>query len=72
MNNVHPVFKAALKPWAPAKSAQPFLVSISGKEPLTVLATDSCEAISRAIQVMFDAEETCPPAGLTIHAERLQ
>lgn len=77
MNNVHPLFRQALAPFAPAQVVKaapvlrPFAVSIriAGKpEQINVLAFTSCDAICNAIDIFFDGEETMPAGGLEIEA----
>lgn len=76
MNNVHPLFRAAIAPFAPAPvkvspTLRPFEVSIRiAGEPQTVnvLAFTSCDAICNAIDIFFDGDEAMPADGLEIEA----
>lgn len=77
MNNVHPLFRAAIVPFAPdpvvkaAPTMRPFAVSIriAGKlEQINVLAFTSCDAICNAIDIFFDGEDPMPAGGLEIEA----
>ena len=76
MNNVHPLFRAAVAPFAPAPvkvapTMRPFEVSIRiGSKPqtLNVLAFTSCDAICKAIDIYFDGDEPMPADGLEIEA----
>lgn len=76
MNNVHPLFRDALAPFAPAKvkaapTMRPFAVSIriAGKpQTINVLAFTTCDAICKAIDIYFDGEEPMPADGLEIEA----
>lgn len=67
MNNVHPIFKAALASVAPRQrqkpSLKPFCVSIhfNGEDhELNTVAFTACDAITRAIDIFFDGEEAMP------------
>ncbi len=47
-----------------------YAVTISGfARPLTIAASCACDAITRAIELAFNPDEPCPPAGLTIKCE---
>lgn len=76
MNNVHPLFKAALAPVfsMAAVSVSPTLhafdvrIWINGElHELNVMAFTSCDAITKAIDIYFDGEEAMPE-GLEISA----
>lgn len=79
MNNVHPLFREALAPFAPAPvkispALRPFEVSIriSGKpQTINVLAFTTCDAICNAIDIFFDGNEPMPADGLEIEAHPL-
>lgn len=65
MNNIHPIFKAALAPVAPRPQSDlnPFSVSIrfNGQtHQLNTVAFTACDAITRAIDIFFDGEEVMP------------
>lgn len=77
MNNVHPLFRAAIAPLSPAPAVKvspvmrPFAVSIriAGKpQEINVLAFTSCDAICNAIDIFFDGDEPMPADGLEIEA----
>jgi hypothetical protein len=76
MNNVHPLFREALAPFAPAPvkvspALRPFEVSIriDGKpQTINVLAFTSCDAICNAIDMFFDGDEPMPADGLEVFA----
>lgn len=79
MNNVHPLFRDALAPFAPAPVKvspvlRPFAVSIriAGKpQTINVLAFTTCDAICNAIDIFFDGDEPMPADGLEIEAHPL-
>lgn len=72
MNNVHPLFRDALAPFAPAPvkvspAMRPFAVSIriAGKpQTINVLAFTTCDAID----IFFDGNDPMPADGLEIEA----
>ncbi|AEV24600.1 hypothetical protein Dsui_0180 [Azospira oryzae PS] len=79
MNNVHPLFRGVIAPFAPATTPavkvapglRPFAVSIriAGKpEVINVLAFTTCDAITTAIDIYFDGAEAMPTDGLEIEA----
>jgi hypothetical protein len=72
MQNIHPLFKSVLVPFAPPPPAmRPFVVRINvagHPEELNVLAASSCDAIVRAIDIFFDADGVMPPEGLSLSA----
>lgn len=75
MNNIHPLFRPALAPFAPAAvrvspALRPFAVSITiggTKHELNVRAFTSCDAISNAFDIFFDGgDETMPEGGMRV------
>ena len=70
MNNVHPLLREALAPFAPAPvnvspQLRPYCVTITiGREinELHVLAFKSCDAIASALDLYFDGEYEMPEA----------
>lgn len=70
MSNIHPLFREALAPFAPP-AMRPFAVSIrTGAKPeeINVMAASSGDAITKAVDIFFDADGVAPPDGLTISA----
>lgn len=72
MCQVHPLFRLA-----PANDAyvgqplRPFVVRVqtgAKSEELNVLATSSCDAIVRAMDLLFEDDAVMPPTGLFISA----
>jgi hypothetical protein len=66
MNNLHPIMARALNPFIPPRPLRVFTVSISGRDPLNVLAPSSMAAISRAIELQFSDDDECPAEGISI------
>lgn len=73
-SNIHPLFKAALAPFAPpAVGLKPFSVCLTFNgqaHELNTVAFTACDAISRAIDIYFDGDEPMP-ADLRIEANPL-
>lgn len=72
MNNIHPLFRNAMAPFAPLPQVtQPFAVTLrmgQKTETINVLAFTTCDAICTAIDIYFDGEEAMPTEGLSIEA----
>lgn len=76
MSNIHPLFRTALAPFAPAPAVRvspalrPFAVTLTiggTKHELSVVAFTSCDAISRAFDAFFDdGDETMPEGGMKV------
>lgn len=64
MQTVHPLFRAAVAPFAPP-AMRPFVVAISGHDEVHILAESSSDAIVRAISVLF-GEECFPPSSFKL------
>lgn len=68
MNNIHPLFAQAIKPFAPA-TTKPYAVAIKtaqGVERFNVAALTSADAVTMAVDMFYDGSQPIPCDGLMI------
>lgn len=73
MGSIHPIFRAAAAAGGNpiVQALRQFRVSVrAGARPdeVTVLAFTACDAITMALDMLFDGDEPMPPDGLVLAA----
>lgn len=75
MSNIHPLFREALAPFAPP-ALRPFsvffdMVGEGEDETVNVMAYTCCDAITKAVDLLFDGGRSMPVAGVQVTVEPL-